>query len=325
MLFDSTALILSLIASVIAKWPANSQFTYGFGRVETLTGFANALALVFASVGIIWEACERMLDPPKLEDLNKLLIVSILGFLVNLVGIFAFDHGGMGHDHGHGGHGHSHGHESHSFGHEHEPKGGHSHADEHSHGGHAHESHGGHGGHSHGGYADYEPVTAASSHHHHGGSHSHSHNPLMHGMFLHVLSDTLGSVGVIISTLFIMWFGWTWTDPFISLVIAVLTLVSIWPLLKGSSNTLLQRIPESLDSYRLSECYRKITQMEGVVGYTSPHFWELSQGKNMGTIKIQINDRCNPDLLRIKIVAVFRDVGVTDMVVQMEKDVVQGY
>ncbi|KAI8619096.1 cation efflux family-domain-containing protein, partial [Chytriomyces sp. MP71] len=236
MLFDSTALILSLWASVIVKWQATDTFSYGFGRVETLTGFGNALALVFASLGIIWEAIERMFDPPKLAELNSLLIVSILGFIVNLVGIFAFDHGGMGHDHGHGGHGHSHG----------------------GHGGHggehpAHEEHGGHDGHSHGGHS-HAPHSHGS--HSHGGD-SHGHNPLLHGMFLHVLSDTLGSVGVIISTLCIQWFGWTWTDPLISLIIAILTLVSIWPLLKGCSFTLLQRTPTSVDG-RLVECYRKV-------------------------------------------------------------------
>ena len=32
-------------------------------------------------------------------------------------------------------------------------------------------------------------------------------------MFLHVLADALGSVGVIVSTLLVEWYGWTWADP----------------------------------------------------------------------------------------------------------------
>lgn len=40
---------------------------------------------------------------------ERLFVVSVLGFIVNLVGIYAFQHGGAhGHSHGGGGHGHSH-------------------------------------------------------------------------------------------------------------------------------------------------------------------------------------------------------------------------
>ncbi|KAJ1560572.1 hypothetical protein HK405_006639, partial [Cladochytrium tenue] len=138
MLFDSTALIFSLLASVIAKWESNQYFNYGYGRVETLTGFANALALVFASVGIVWEGLERLLDPPDL-NMDNLLTVSILGLLVNIVGIFAFDHGGMGHshDHGHGHGGHSHG----GIGHDHHAHGPPSGHDDHDHHDHDHDGH----------------------------------------------------------------------------------------------------------------------------------------------------------------------------------------
>ena len=80
-----------------------------------MTGFVNTLLLVYASLSIMWEAVERVMDPPEINTEN-LLAVSVAGFLVNLVGIFAFEHGGHGHgggDHGHshggGGHGHSHG------------------------------------------------------------------------------------------------------------------------------------------------------------------------------------------------------------------------
>jgi zinc transporter 5/7 len=201
MLFDSTAIIFSLIASVITKWEANSRYTYGYGRVETLTGFINALALVFASGNIIWEAVERFFNPEELLT-DNLLLVSVLGLLVNIVGIFAFDHGGSvgkkhhdcghdHHDHGHS-HKHSHGHDHHGHNHGHD----HGH-DHHSHG-HDHHDHHDHHGHSHG---------HSHGHHDHHKGHSHGKNPLLHGMFLHILSDALGSVGVIISSLLIQYYS----------------------------------------------------------------------------------------------------------------------
>jgi len=46
MLFDCTALAIGLYASVIARWRPNERFSYGYGRVELLSGFANGVFLV---------------------------------------------------------------------------------------------------------------------------------------------------------------------------------------------------------------------------------------------------------------------------------------
>ena len=59
-----------------------------------MTGFINALALVFASGNIMWEAVGRLLYPGAELGTDNLLTVAVLGLLVNNVGIFAFDHGG---------------------------------------------------------------------------------------------------------------------------------------------------------------------------------------------------------------------------------------
>lgn len=63
------------------------------------------------------------------------------------------------------------------------------------------------------------------------------------GVFLHVLADTLGSVGVIISTILIRQFGWLIADPICSLFIAVLIFFSVIPLLKDACEVLLLRTP----------------------------------------------------------------------------------
>lgn len=63
------------------------------------------------------------------------------------------------------------------------------------------------------------------------------------GVFLHVLADTLGSVGVIISTILIRQFGWLIADPICSLFIATLIFFSVIPLLKDACEVLLLRIP----------------------------------------------------------------------------------
>ena len=67
------------------------------------------------------------------------------------------------------------------------------------------------------------------------------------GVFLHILADTLGSVGVIISTVLIENFGWNIADPICSLFIAAMILLSVLPLLKETSMILLLRSPDADD------------------------------------------------------------------------------
>lgn len=165
--------------------------------------------------------------------------VSVGGLLVNLVGICAFSHahshGGKScssHDHGHSHHGHSH--------------------SEHSHGGHGHSHsshmHSGHG-HSHlnGGVGMNANMRGTDSNSNSGASLRTARKTVnlfcSIGVFLHVLADTLGSVGVIISTILIRQFGWLIADPICSLFIALLIFFSVIPLLKDACEVLLLRTP----------------------------------------------------------------------------------
>lgn len=68
----------------------------------------------------------------------------------------------------------------------------------------------------------------------------------MRGAFLHVLSDALGSVIVVISALVIMLTDWEYRfymDPALSIILVVLILHSVWPLLRESALILLQTVP----------------------------------------------------------------------------------
>ena len=100
--FLLSGLLAGLVATVITKWKANDKYSFGYVRAETLAGFINGLFLLFISFFIFSEAVERLVEPPEVKH-ERLLVVSILGFLVNLVGIFVFQHGGAGHGHSHDG------------------------------------------------------------------------------------------------------------------------------------------------------------------------------------------------------------------------------
>jgi len=60
MAFDCMAIGVGLLASVMATWESNERFTYGYGRIETLSGFANGIFLILISIFIVFEAIQRM-------------------------------------------------------------------------------------------------------------------------------------------------------------------------------------------------------------------------------------------------------------------------
>ncbi|KAH7105921.1 cation efflux protein [Auriculariales sp. MPI-PUGE-AT-0066] len=412
MAFDCMAIAMGLFASVMATWTPNEKFTYGYGRIETLSGFANGIFLLLISVFIVFEAVQRLIDPPEMNT-NQLLLVSSMGLGVNLFGMFAM-----------GGHHH---HvrfgplsaliltnvtsgsrafarvwtsprmytiittirsmdtmlstttfmrydspqsrvallkfrdritrvrtmgritamrrcivnmvllattpesiittmtavtaslrgimymtvtvnmytcrlircphpktvmptetriihptltivtmfansfliflhsilspitPSYRFG-----------EDSHFAEVHAHAAH---------------PTPNTHSHSHSHDAHGHSHN--MRGVFLHVMADTLGSVGVITSTLLIQWYGWTGFDPIASIFIAIMIAASVYPLVIDCARVLSLDIgPERGDSVR--QALSELQSVEGVAGYSAPQFWPKDASTLIGAIHIRL-------------------------------------
>ncbi|XP_071952723.1 zinc transporter 7-like [Antedon mediterranea] len=298
MFFDCTALLAGLVAAVIARWRRSEHYSYGYVRAEIIAGFINGLFLVFVAFFIFSEAVERALEPPEVRH-ERLFAVSVAGFVVNLVGIFAFQHG---HSHGGGSsheHGHSHGlglaekKEDHGHSHGHGENHGHSHGDNHEH------SHGNNHGHSHGG----------------GGSGSQT--QIMQGVFLHILADTLGSVGVIISSLLMHYFGWMIVDPICSMIISCLILLSVLPLLRDSASILMMRNPPSLD-HELPLCFQRVGQLEGVYSVHEPHFWTLCTDVFIGTIKVEVAPNADAKYILSQTHNIFYQVGVRQLYVQID-------
>uniref|UniRef100_A0A8C1IEE0 Zinc transporter n=2 Tax=Cyprinus carpio TaxID=7962 RepID=A0A8C1IEE0_CYPCA len=314
MFFDCTALLAGLAASVISRWRSNDSFSYGYVRAEVLAGFVNGLFLIFTAFFIFSEGVERALEPPDVHH-ERLLPVSIAGLLVNLVGIFVFQHGGHGHSHGDEGHGHSHSLFNGSVGHGHSHGGhGHSHESKHGHDDHGH-SHGGHG-HSHGGHG-----------HSHDDPHCHddhsltpgkgSSKQILQGVFLHIVADTLGSVGVIISAILMQKYDLMIADPICSMLIALLIGVSVVPLLRESIGILMQRTPPSLD-HTLPECYQRVQQLQGVYNLQEPHFWTLCTDVYIGTLKLLVAPDADSRWILSQTHNIFTQVGVRQLYVQID-------
>ena len=79
---DVGALALVLVARRLSSRPASTRNTYGMLRAEVLAAQANALALVLVSGWVIFEAVQRLADPPAVDGLG-VLVVGCLGLVVN--------------------------------------------------------------------------------------------------------------------------------------------------------------------------------------------------------------------------------------------------
>ncbi|CAG8555249.1 12224_t:CDS:10, partial [Ambispora leptoticha] len=264
MFFDCLALGVGLMAAIMSKWPTNNKFTYGYGRIETLSGFANGIFLVLISIFILFEALARLMDPPEMNT-DRLLLVSFLGLLVNLVGIFAFNHG-----HIHHGHSHAHGHHNHHQ----EPNN-----------------------------QDMNNGKSHTNHHHHHDHHHHHHheeNANMQGIYLHILADTLGSVGVLVSTALIEQFGWTGFDPLASIFIASLIFTSVIPLLKNSARVLMLSLTDSLER-KVKDGLNEILHIPGVLSFTMHRFWPSDVDCLIGSVHIQTTDDADASTITEKV------------------------
>ncbi|KAL0898343.1 hypothetical protein Bca101_082304 [Brassica carinata] len=344
MLFDCAALAIGLYASYISRLPANHQFNYGRGRFEVLSGYVNAVFLVLVGALIVLESIERILDPQEIST-NSLLVVSVGGLLVNVVGLIFFHeehhhaHGGgsgCSHSHSHPSHSHNkhedhhehdhhhshnhkheehhecnhnHDHHHHSHNHTHEE-----HHKDHSHN-HTHEEHHedkhSHGqDHEHHHHSDHKPVKGENKEHHHI-----DHN--MEGIFLHVLADTMGSVGVVVSTLLIKYKGWLVADPASSIFISILIIASVIPLLRNSAGILLQRVPKAHE-HDLREAMRKILKTKGVCSIQRLHVWSFTNSDVVATLHLLVSADSDKTDTKLQVSRLLKNAGVKDLTLQVE-------
>jgi zinc transporter 5/7 len=88
-------------------------------------------------------------------------------------------------------------------------------------------------------------------HSHHDHDHDHDHeNENLYGVFLHVLADALGSVGVIASSFMIKYYDIQIADPICSFIISLMILGSVIPLIQMTSSTLILKLPQSMQTKR---------------------------------------------------------------------------
>src|SRR4051794_3678613 len=84
MLTDAAALLVAVIASRLAERPARGAYTYGFARVDALSGQANGITLLLLAAWFVYEAVRRLIDPVDVHG-GAVVAVAAIGAAVNLL------------------------------------------------------------------------------------------------------------------------------------------------------------------------------------------------------------------------------------------------
>ena len=125
---------------------------------------------------------------------------------------------------------------------------------------------------------------------HSSGGNSHSHGDLnIRGVFLHVMGDALGNVGVIATALFIWLTPYAWrfySDPVVSLFISFIILTSAIPLCRAASRILLMATPGSIN---IDDIRSAILSLPGVVGCHHIHVWQLSDTTLVSSLHVRVS------------------------------------
>lgn len=107
------------------------------------------------------------------------------------------------------------------------------------------------------------------------------------GAYFEVLSDMLGSVGVIAAALIIMFTGWTIADPIIAAAIGLFIVPRTWRLLNEALHILLEGVPTDVDFGKVQSALGEIANVRGVHDL---HVWTITSGINALSVHLRVNE-----------------------------------
>lgn len=135
------------------------------------------------------------------------------------------------------------------------------------------------------------------------------------GAFLHMVADTLVSVGVVVSGVVITVTGWNVIDPIVSLIIAAVILVSTWHLLSESLKLSLDGTPEDID---LDEIVALMGSCANVSDVHHVHVWAISTTKNALTGHVVVDDISAMEQTKDDIKQKLREAGIAHATLEIE-------
>lgn len=114
--------------------------------------------------------------------------------------------------------------------------------------------------------------------------------------YLHLMSDAVVSVGLVIGGIIIFYTGFYWIDPVLSIIIAAIILLGTWELMKDSLKLSLDGVPEGIQLDELKTAAKKIN---GVSDIHHIHVWAMSTTENALTAHLVVAENTSNSQVEI--------------------------
>ncbi len=137
------------------------------------------------------------------------------------------------------------------------------------------------------------------------------------GAYLEVLSDALGSVGVIVGALIIYFTGWMWVDTLIAVLIGFWVLPRTWILLKQSINILLEGVPEEIDIEKLRN---DLLELDSVESIHQLKVWAITSKNVHLTVHLYAPHANRNQLYQNALEMLTHEHGIAEVTLQIEED-----
>ncbi|MBY6709153.1 MULTISPECIES: cation diffusion facilitator family transporter [unclassified Rhodococcus (in: high G+C Gram-positive bacteria)] len=136
------------------------------------------------------------------------------------------------------------------------------------------------------------------------------------GAYLEVMADMLGSVGVLISGLVTVLFGWRYADPVIGVAIGLFVLPRAYSLGRSALRILLQHAPARLD---IDEVTAALAAVDGVQDVHDLHVWTLTSGMEVASTHMAVHDGVEPAAVLARAREILADrYGLEHATIQVE-------
>ncbi|RTL52319.1 MAG: cation transporter [Bradyrhizobiaceae bacterium] len=141
------------------------------------------------------------------------------------------------------------------------------------------------------------------------------------GAYFEVLSDMLGSIGVIVAALLMMWKGWVLADPIIGAGIGLFIVPRTWTLLKQVTHILMEGTPANVD---LAILERKLKEIAGVTAVHDLHVWTVTSGFDAMSGHLVVDDLSRGrEALRQARRVLKDDFGIDHVTIQIDDEAIR--
>ncbi|CEG36354.1 zinc transporter 5-like [Plasmopara halstedii] len=128
----------------------------------------------------------------------------------------------------------------------------------------------------------------------------------MYGVYLHILADTLGSVGVIISSILIHLYEWHVADSASSALISLLILTSTLPLIRDTARQLLQGAPREIQGSVNAALQEVQSSIPGVERIAQWNIWHHAGNMHVATLHLEVAVSADEQQILLQTQYIFR-------------------